>query len=212
MTSDKTQSVLKRISSRDFKLGDLKKIAREIKADHAMAEELWQQSEPKAQLLATLLFDKKQITEARIESLAADIENRNGELGEQLADWLLANQLSKSAKTKALLGSWQNHRSPVLRRLFWYQQARLRWTGQTPPGNSAQLLKDLELNLENAEGGEQWAMNFCAAQIGIHESEYRQRCVELGERLGLYRDEKVSRNCTPNYLPEFIRIEVAKRA
>ena len=30
--------------------------------------------------------------------------------------------------------------------------------------------------------------------------------------VGLYKDEKVAKNCTPSYLPEFIRIEVAKRA
>lgn len=28
----------------------------------------------------------------------------------------------------------------------------------------------------------------------------------------LNEDERVSKNCTPSYLPEFIRIEVAKRA
>ena len=56
----------------------------------------------------------------------------------------------------------------------------------------------------------QWAMNFAAGQIGIHETEYRRRCVKLGEKLGLYKDEPFSRGCTPNYLPEFIRIEAEK--
>lgn len=65
--------------------------------------------------------------------------------------------------------------------------------------------------MEGAEPEVQWAMNFAAGQIGIHEPEHRSRCLALGERLGLYKDEPVSRGCTPNYLPEFIRIEVAKR-
>jgi len=34
---------------------------------------------------------------------------------------------------------------------------------------------------------------------------------KLGEKTGLYKDEMVSRDCTPNYLPEFIAIEVNKR-
>ena len=33
----------------------------------------------------------------------------------------------------------------------------------------------------------------------------------LRKKLGLYKDEKGAKNCTPSYLPEFIRIEVAKR-
>lgn len=57
----------------------------------------------------------------------------------------------------------------------------------------------------------QWAMNGCAGWIGVFETEFRKRCVQLGESLELYKEEKVPKNCTPNYLPEFIRIEVSKR-
>ena len=56
----------------------------------------------------------------------------------------------------------------------------------------------------------QWAMNFTAAQIGIFEEKYRSRCVALGERIVLYKDEIVAKNCTPNYLPKFIAIQVGK--
>ena len=55
-------------------------------------------------------------------------------------------------------------------------------------------------------------MNFCAGQIGVHEATFRTRCIKLGERLELYKHDKVPKNCVPSYLPEFIRIEVAKRA
>lgn len=73
------------------------------------------------------------------------------------------------------------------------------------------LLDSLEKGMAKAEPETQWAMNFCAGWIGIYQPEFRARCVKLGETLGLYKDEHVSKNCTPSYLPEFIRIEVAKR-
>ena len=111
----------------------------------------------------------------------------------------------------ALMQTWQDHSSDVLRRLFWYHQARLRWVGQTPPDNTAELLKTLEKKLSKEEPDVQWAMNFCAGQIGVHDPGFRARCIKLGEKTGLYKDEKVAKNCTPSYLPEFIRIEVAKR-
>lgn len=57
--------------------------------------------------------------------------------------------------------------------------------------------------MADAEPEVQWAMNFCAGQIGIHEPHFRSRCIKLGEALGLYKDERVAKNCTPNYLPEF---------
>jgi len=56
----------------------------------------------------------------------------------------------------------------------------------------------------------QWAMNFTAVQIGIFQPEHRSRCITIGEQTGLFRDEVVPKGCTPNYLPEFISIEVAK--
>ena len=40
----------------------------------------------------------------------------------------------------------------------------------------------------------QWAMNFCACQIGVHEPEFRSRCIRIGEALGLYKDEKVAKD------------------
>ena len=130
----------------------------------------------------------------------------------RILDWLLANQLTKDKKTVALLESWEKAKAPLLRRLFWYHQARLRWTGKTPPDNTGDLLDALERNMAKAEPEVQWAMNFTAGQIGIHEPDHRARCVALGERLGLYKDDPVSPGCTPDYLPEFIRIEVGKLA
>lgn len=193
------------------KLGDIKKRGEEIKKDHELAMGLWSTGEYYPRLLAILIFDKKLLTENVINQLASDMLGHVVEERNQLADWLLANQLAKDKKLISLVASWEKNPSPILRRLFWYHQARLRWTGQVPPQNSAYLLDSLEMNMANAEPEVQWAMNFCAGQIGVHESEFRSRCIKLGEKLGLYKDDQVSKNCTPSYLPEFIRIEVAKR-
>lgn len=43
----------------DTKLGDLRKIAKEIKKDHDLALELWESEEFKPRLLAILIMDKK---------------------------------------------------------------------------------------------------------------------------------------------------------
>lgn len=156
-------------------------------------------------------MDKNLLTEKVLDQIASDILGHEKTQRNQLSDWLLGNQLMKSRKTISLMQTWEKNPSPVLRRLFWYHQARLRWTGQTPPENSSDLLDSLERDMADAEPEVQWAMNFCAGQIGVHEPGFRSRCIELGETLGLYRDDPVAKNCTPSFLPEFIRIEVAKR-
>jgi 3-methyladenine DNA glycosylase AlkD len=209
--SPRAKKLVAEFSNGAVKSGDLKTRGKEIKKDHELAMELWSTGKYYPRLLAVLIFDAKLLAEKVIDQLASDMLGHDAEERNQLADWLLANQLTKDKKLVARIVTWEKNPSPILRRWFWYYQARLRWTGQTPPDNSADLLDSLESNMADAEPVVQWAMNFCACQIGVHEPEYRSRCIKLGERLGLYKGEHVAKNCTPSYLPEFIRIEVAKR-
>lgn len=209
--SEKARSVLSDVTESSA-LGEIKKTAKAIKRDHDLALELWATGLQHARLLATLIFDTKQLDQPFIETLAADLEEPSVENRNQISEWLLANQLTKSKRTSSLIESWQHHSSPVLQRLFWYHQARLRWTGKGDPGNTAALLAAAEKDMASAHPDVQWTMNFCLGWIGIYELEQRERCIRLGEQLGLYRDEVVAKNCTPSYLPEFIRIEVDKLA
>ena len=208
--SPKAQTVYSQINKDTPKMGEIKKMGKEIKKDHDLAMELWSTGEYYPRLLAVLIMDKTRLTQEVIDKLATDMMSHDYDQRNQLADWLLANQLMKSKKTIALIETWEHHPSPILRRLFWYYQARLRWTGKTPPDNTPDLLASLEGDMAKSEPEVQWAMNFAAGQIGIHDPTYRSQCIELGERVGLYKDEPVAKGCTPNYLPEFIRIEAAK--
>lgn len=204
------QEIYDQINTENTKLGELRKIAKAIKKDHGLAMELWSTGGFFPRQLAVLIMDKKQLTSAVVDQLVADIESHAQDQQNHLADWFMANQLTKDKKTKALIESWEGSPSVIQRRIFWYYQARLRWTGQTPPDNTEALLTSLEQNMESEVPEVQWAMNFTAGQIGIFDPEYRDRCIALGEQTGLYKDEVVAKNCTPNYLPDFIRIQVEK--
>ena len=186
-------------------------MAKEIGKDHALAVELWSSGRFLPRQLAILVMDKKELSQAVIDELVEEMQAHPLSERVQLMDWLMANQLTKDKNTIALMQSWQHSTSPLQRRTFWYHQARLRWMGQTPPENSEELLRDIESDILHEETEVQWAMNFTAAWIGIYEKAYRERCIALGENTGLYPDEKVSRGCTPNYLPEFIAMESKKR-
>lgn len=87
----------------------------------------------------------------------------------------------------------------------------MRWVGQTPPDNTANLVSAIEATIAKEVPEVQWAMNFTAGWIGVYNQKYRTRCIEIGKQTGLYKDEMVSKGCTPNYLPEFIAIEANKR-
>ena len=206
------ETLVAQLSADNVKMGELKKLAKEIKKDHELAMALWKSKQFYPRMLAVLILDKNQLNQDVLDQMMDDLQANEDGQRLQIADWLMANQLMKSKKLVALLESWENAQSTLQRRLFWYHQGRLRWMGKIPHDNADALLNSLETGLVSAEPEVQWAMNFTAGQIGVHDQPYRARCIELGERVGLYKGDPVARGCTPDYLPEYIRIEAAKRA
>lgn len=208
--SAKAEGILAQINSQT-KLGDLRKIAKEIKKDHPLAMELWATGKFMPRQLSILIMDSKALTKDLIAKLDRDIQIHPFDERLQLIDWLMANQLAKDKSLIELMQSWENSPSALQRRVFWYYQGRLRWVGQTPPENTEYLLAAIEARIAGEQPEVQWAMNFTAGWIGVYDKKYRDRCVAIGEKTGLYKGEMVSKGCTPNYLPEFISMEAAKR-
>jgi 3-methyladenine DNA glycosylase AlkD len=208
--STKAEKILTQITDKSTKLGDLRTIAKDIKKDPQLAMELWSSKHFFARQLAILIMDKKLLTEEVIDKLVADIKQHSENEKLQLIDWLMANQLTKDKKTIEMIESWKDSSTSLKRRIYWYYQGRLRWMGQTPP-NSGELLTVIEKQIEKEETEVQWAMNFTTGWIGVYEKKYRNRCIALGEKTGLYKGKMVSKGCTPEYLPEFIAIESNKR-
>ncbi|WP_323789807.1 DNA alkylation repair protein [Psychroserpens sp.] len=208
--SSRANKTYSQIDKQTTKLGDLRRMAKDLKKDHELAMELWSTGEFLPRQLAILIMDKKLLNQETIDILDTDIQNHDFEERNQLIDWLMANQLSKDKKSITLIESWENSPSALQRRIFWYYQARLRWMGNTNHSNTEELLKSIENKILHEQPEVQWAMNYTAGQIGKWQEEYRSRCISIGENTCLYKDEIVHKGCTPSYLPEFIRIEVDK--
>jgi 3-methyladenine DNA glycosylase AlkD len=208
--SSQAESIFAQINPKT-KLGDLRKIAKDVKKDHRLAMEIWSAENFLLRLFSILIMDNKLLSQDLINKLNQDMQKHSFEERNQLIDWLMANQLSKDKKTIALMESWEKSDFSLQRRIFWYYQARLRWVGQTPPPNTEELLTAVEKQIENEKPEVQWAMNLTAGWIGVYDKKYRSRCIEIGKKTGLYKGELVSKGCTPNYLPEFIAMESNKR-
>ncbi|WP_293898285.1 DNA alkylation repair protein [Sphingobacterium sp. UBA5670] len=205
------ENILTQITAKDTKLGDLRKIAKEIKKDHPLAMELWSTRSFFARQLAILIMDRKLLTEKVIDNLVDQISQYHDKEKLQLIDWLMANQLTKDKMTLCIIEDWKSSQSALKRRTYWYYQGRLRWMGQVPPTSNNELLSEVESKIEREEPEVQWAMNFLVGWIGVYDKKYRERCIALGVKTGLYKGKMVSKGCTPEYLPEFIAIESNKR-
>ncbi|UUX34845.1 DNA alkylation repair protein [Fundicoccus culcitae] len=206
----KAQELLEQLGPETLR-GELRKIAKEIKMDHAIAMELWSSQEYTPRLLALLIMDKKQLSADDVDRIILDMEDHDYDQRISLMDWFYANQLTKLKKLQNLIDGWQHSEIPLQRRTFWYYQARQRWTGQIPPDNTEALLDAIEADIVDEKPEVQFTMNLTAGWIGVYDEQYRDRCIAIGEKTGLYKGEMVSKGCTPSYLPEFIAIEVEKR-
>lgn len=208
--TSKAEEILDQINDKT-KLGDLRKIAKETKKDHDLAMQLWSSGQYLPRLLAILIMDKKELDIDSVNRLIDDMETHLSDQSNYLVDWFMANQLTKDKKLIAIMESWNDSQSVLKRRVFWYYQGRLRWTGKTDFDNTENLVDSIKENLEHEDPFVQWAMNFTAGWIGIYQGEHRQELKDLGKKIGLYKDDHVSPGCTPNYLPDFIDIEAKKR-
>jgi 3-methyladenine DNA glycosylase AlkD len=66
------------------------------------------------------------------------------------------------------------------------------------------LLDIIESEMKDAPDRLQWAMNNCLAQIGIDHAEFRQRAIDIGERLEVLKDYPTPPGCTSPFAPIWI--------
>jgi 3-methyladenine DNA glycosylase AlkD len=203
-------NVLERLDRTKPNNTEIRALAKQLGKSAELAADLWRRGGFSARMLSLLILDLKTVDVAYVDMLLADIEATDGREQSQLLDWMIANVIMKKAPLKAETEKWRSARSTLRQRVFWSVQAR-----SIRAGNHAaneRLLKHIEQELGSADEKVQWNMNWCAAQIGIADERLRNRCIALGERLGLYRDYPVSKGCTSPFLPVWIGSVVGKKA
>jgi len=186
------------------KLGDIRTIARTIKADHELGLALWQTGNLDAMLLATLILCPKLLSTAQLEQMVARAEVI------QLAEWLTSYVVKQRPDKEDLRLRWMQSGHPMLARAGWSLTAER--IAKHPDGLDLDALLDrLDREMGGAPAPTQWTMNFCLAEIGIRSAARRERAIAIGERLGLYRDYPTSKGCTSPFAPIWIREMVGRQ-
>lgn len=60
----------------------------------------------------------------------------------------------------------------------------------------ARPIDQIEEEMPKVQPEVQWTMNFALAYSGIYHLAYRQRAIDIGNKLGIYKDYPVPRGCT----------------
>lgn len=182
-------------------MGDIRKVAKEFGTDHGSDHELalalWESPVLEARLLAILLMKPDRLEREQLDTMV-----RSATAG-QLADWLNAYIVKKHPDKEQLRQSWMVDVNPWAARAGWSLTSdRIE---KSPAGlDLATLLDRIESEMAAAAPPQQWTMNFCLAAIGINHPEYRQRAIDIGQALGIYRDYPTPKGCTSPFAPVWI--------
>ena len=185
------------------KLGDIRKLAAQMKADHQSAMDLYDSGIIDAQLLAVLLIKPKKLSLDELDRIV------RAATFSQVADWVNAYLVKEHPEKEALRVRWMADADPWAARAGWgLTSGRV---ARSPEGiDLTALLDRIEAEMPAAPAPTQWTMNSCLANIGIHHPALRKRALAIGERLGIYRDYPVSKGCTSPFAPIWIN-EMVRR-
>jgi len=186
-------------------LGDIRALAKKIRADHALALTLWDTGNVDAQFLAVLLMEPQELSAKELEGLLRSTSFS------RVADWLNAYVVAKHPDKETLRERWMGARDKWAARAGWSLTAE-RVAGHPDGLDLPALLDRLETQMARAAPEVQWTMNSTLAAIGIHAPRLRPRAVAIGEKLGLYRDWPVSKGCTSPFAPVWIAAMVKRKA
>jgi len=185
------------------RMGDIRKLAAKIKANHSLALDLWETGNIDAQFLAILLINPKGLSADELDRMVRSAGFSH------VADWLNSYVVKNHPEKETLRQRWMDDDDPWAARAGWNltsERIGKNAEGLDLPG----LLDRIESEMGNAAPEAQWTMNFCLAGIGIHFPKYRKRAMDIGETLGIYRDYPVSKGCTSPFAPIWIK-EMVRR-
>lgn len=184
-------------------MGDIRKLAKKIKADHTLALALWKTGNIDAQFLGVLVMKPGELSPDELDGLVRSITFV------YVADWMNSYVVKSHPDKERLRRKWMTDDHPMAARAGWSLTADRVAAGDREI-DAAKLLDRIESEMGSAHPHAQWTMNMTLAQIGIHRPELRERAIEIGERLGLYREYPVSKGCTSPFAPIWIE-EMVKR-
>ncbi len=185
--------------------GELRKLAKQLGKNHELALGLWQSGNTDAQWLACMLFDAKKLTIDEVRHMVSEITYS------EIIDKFVGEVVSLHKSADALAQEWSASAQDNLGRAGWNLIVHKVSGGKMPDDALEALLATITAELQLATPDKQWAMNHALCAIGFTYPHFTERCIALGETLGVYRDLKVPKGCTSAYAPNWIAAVIRKK-
>ena len=208
MTDEKTKkhNIKLGVGSNQFgaKLGDIRKLAKKIKSDSALAYKLLETNNFDAQMLSMLLFNPKELDVNAMDKIVRKLSH------DRVTDYFNSYVAKKHKDKEQLREMWMKDNHPMAARVGWYMTAEC--IAKTPEQvDVEQTLDRLDKEMGTANPSVQWSMNFSLVETGINHPKLRKRALEIGERLGIYKEYPAAKGCISPYAPIWINEMVSRQ-
>ena len=178
-------------------LTKLRAVAKRVKKQQPLAEELWATEDANGRLLALLICKPRELSCEQLDEWLRGCNTPKEQ------DWLVNYVVKKSKHAEALRLRWFEDADAVVASAGWALTSER--VVKSPDGlDEPALLEQIEREMKDAPERLQWAMNQTLAEIGITNPELRARAIDIGERLEVLKDYPTPPNCTSPFAPTWI--------
>ncbi|UGQ56308.1 DNA alkylation repair protein [Rhodococcus pyridinivorans] len=178
-------------------LSALRAVAKRVKTQHELAQQLWATGDTAARLLALLICRPKAFTADELDTMVRETGTP------KVHDWFVNYVVKKNPHAEELRGRWMTDPDPIVASAGWALTAE-RVVKNADGLDLSGLLDIIDAQMRHAPERLQWAMNTCLAQVGIEHPDHRARALDIGERLEVLKDYPTSPGCTSPYAPAWI--------
>ncbi|WP_341946621.1 DNA alkylation repair protein [Microbacterium sp. LWH11-1.2] len=194
----------KRGDDHGINLSRMRAVAKKIKTDQPLAQELWSTGETAARLLALLICRPRDFTADELDAMLRETRPP------KVNDWFVNYVAKKTPLAEEMRLRWFDDPDPTVAAASWsLTSVRV---AKDPAGLDLPHLLDLiERDMKDAAPRPQWSMNETLATIGIHHPSLRARALEIGERLQVLADYPTAPGCTSPFAPIWITEIVRRR-
>ncbi|MGN7966730.1 DNA alkylation repair protein [Microbacterium sp. 22179] len=194
----------KRGDDHGMNLSRLRALAKTIKIDHPLAQELWATGETPARLLALLVCRPKDFTADELDAMLRETDPP------KVNDWFVNYVAKKTPLAEEMRLRWFDDADPTVAAAAW-SLTSVRVVKDPDGLDLGRLLDLIEAQMKDAPARPQWSMNETLAQIGIHHPDLRERALAIGDRLQVLADYPTAPGCTSPFAPIWIG-EMVRRA
>ena len=191
--------------------GNLRKLQKRIKKDHALALELWSTGNHDARILATMIADPKTTKQEEprhewLESWAADLDNYI------IAD-AFAELASQTAVAREQSERWNRSEEEWIGRAGWTIMAKIAMKDRTLPDEYfEELLPTIEAGIHTGRNRVRDAMNSALIAIGIRNEKLQELALRAAGNIGKVEvDHGVTGCVTPDAASYILKTVNRKR-